>query len=76
MHLKEGFPKTITFLKVGSDLLDKFIPISVPKLKENELKYVTDSVETEWMSSGGAYIDRYESEFDKHHGHYHLFLVI
>ncbi|OLN33520.1 LegC family aminotransferase [Desulfosporosinus metallidurans] len=43
--------------------MDKFIPLSVPNLKGNELKYVTDAVETEWVSTGGAYIDRYEAEF-------------
>ena len=43
--------------------MDKFIPLSVPNLKGNELKYVTDAIETEWVSAGGAYIDRFESEF-------------
>lgn len=43
--------------------MDKFIPLSVPNLKGNELKYVTDAIETEWVSAGGAYIDRYETEF-------------
>ena len=43
--------------------MDKFIPLSVPNLKGNELKYVTEAIETEWVSTGGAYIDRYESEF-------------
>lgn len=42
--------------------MDKFIPISVPNLKGNELKYVTDAVETEWVSTGGAYINRFETE--------------
>lgn len=43
--------------------MDKFIPLSVPNLKGNELKYVVDAVETEWVSTGGAYIDRFEREF-------------
>lgn len=42
--------------------MDKFIPLSVPNFKGNELQYVTDAVETEWVSTGGAYIDRFESE--------------
>jgi perosamine synthetase len=42
--------------------LDKFIPLSVPNLKGNELKYLTDAVETEWVSTGGAYINRFETE--------------
>lgn len=40
----------------------KYIPLSVPNLKGNELKYVTDVVEQEWVSTGGAYIDRFERE--------------
>lgn len=43
--------------------MDKFIPLSVPNLKGNELKYVTDALESEWVSTGGAYIRRYETEF-------------
>ncbi|MDR3541405.1 MAG: LegC family aminotransferase [Desulfosporosinus sp.] len=43
--------------------MNKFIPLSVPNLKGNELKYVTDAIKTEWVSTGGAYIDRFELEF-------------
>lgn len=41
--------------------MDKFIPLSVPNLKGNELKYVTNAVEEEWVSTGGAYIDQFEN---------------
>ncbi|OOM77933.1 UDP-N-acetylbacillosamine transaminase [Clostridium puniceum] len=40
--------------------MNKFIPLSVPNLKGNELKYVTNAVEEEWVSTGGAYIDKFE----------------
>lgn len=40
--------------------MEKFIPLSVPNLKGNELKYVTNAVEEEWVSTGGAYIDTFE----------------
>lgn len=46
--------------------MDKFIPLSVPNLKGNELKYVTNAVEEEWVSTGGAYID----QFEKNIAHY------
>lgn len=39
-----------------------FIPLSVPNIKGNEIKYVTDALEKEWVSTGGAYIDRFEQE--------------
>jgi len=42
--------------------LDKFIPLSVPNLRGNELKYITDAVQKEWVSTGGTYINRYEKE--------------
>ena len=45
--------------------LDKFIPLSVPNLKGNELKYVTDAVEQEWVSTGGAYINKFEENISK-----------
>lgn len=42
--------------------MNEFIPLSVPNLKGNELKYVADAIEKEWVSTGGAYIDRFEKE--------------
>jgi len=42
--------------------MNKFIPLSVPNLKGNELKYVTDAVQKEWVSTGGAYIDKFEKD--------------
>lgn len=41
---------------------NKFIPLSVPNLKGNELKYVTHAVETEWVSTGGPYINEFEEK--------------
>lgn len=38
------------------------IPLSVPSLKGNELKYVTECIETEWVSSAGSYVDRFERD--------------
>ncbi len=37
-----------------------FIPLSVPNLKGNELKYVTEAIETEWVSTGGMFINQFE----------------
>ncbi len=46
--------------------MTEFIPLSVPNLKGNELKYVTEVVEKEWVSTGGDMITRFESEFAKY----------
>lgn len=38
------------------------IPLSVPNLKGNELKYVTEAINAEWVSTGGKFIDQFEQE--------------
>ncbi|MBI9094593.1 MAG: LegC family aminotransferase [Sphaerochaeta sp.] len=46
----------------------KFIPLSVPNLKGNELKYVTQAVDTEWVSTGGPYVNDFENVVAKYVG--------
>lgn len=41
-------------------MTNKFIPLSVPNLKGKELEYVTHAVETEWVSTGGPYVNDFE----------------
>lgn len=43
----------------------EYIPLSVPNLKGRELEYVKDAVETEWVSTGGSYINNFEKETAK-----------
>jgi len=43
-----------------------FIPLSVPNLKGNELKYVTEAIESEWVSTGGEYITKFEQNIAKY----------
>lgn len=40
----------------------KFIPLSVPNLKGKELAYVTHAVETEWVSTGGPFVNDFEKK--------------
>ena len=40
----------------------RFIPLSVPNLKGKELEYVTHAVETEWVSTGGPYVNDFEKK--------------
>lgn len=42
--------------------MSKFIPLSVPNFEGNEKKYVNDAVEQQWVSTGGAYITKFERE--------------
>lgn len=46
--------------------MQKFIPLSVPNLKGNELKYVTEAIQTEWVSTAGGYINRFEEAISKY----------
>lgn len=40
----------------------KLIPLSVPNLKGRELEYVAHAVETEWVSTGGPYVNEFEEK--------------
>jgi aminotransferase in exopolysaccharide biosynthesis len=42
--------------------MKSFIPLSVPNLQGNELKYVTHAVETEWVSTAGSYVTEFEKK--------------
>ncbi|MCR4617417.1 MAG: LegC family aminotransferase [Lachnospiraceae bacterium] len=42
--------------------MSDFIPLSVPNLKGRELEYVTHAVETEWVSTGGPYVNDFENK--------------
>ena len=45
--------------------MDKFIPLSIPNFEGNERKYVDDAVDKVWVSTGGAYVNRFESDLAK-----------
>jgi perosamine synthetase len=46
----------------------KHIPVAMPNLEGNELKYVTDAVMSTWISSSGKYITDFEREFPSYIG--------
>ncbi len=39
------------------------IPLCVPEICGNELKYIKDCMDTNWVSYLGAYVDRFEKDF-------------
>ena len=43
--------------------MEKFIPVCEPFLNGNELKYVTEAVQTGWISSSGKYVTEFEKQF-------------
>jgi perosamine synthetase len=47
------------------------IPLSVPSLQGNEWNYVKDCLDTEWVSSAGKYVEKFESDFAAYVGSLH-----
>jgi aminotransferase in exopolysaccharide biosynthesis len=39
------------------------IPLSVPSLKGNEWNYVKECLDTEWVSTAGKYVEKFEKDF-------------
>ena len=48
--------------KVVPQTASRFIPLSEPSLQGNEWKYVKECLDTNWVSSAGAFVERFESE--------------
>lgn len=46
----------------------RHIPVALPNLEGNELKYVTDALLSTWISSSGHYIDEFEKNFSQYIG--------
>ena len=40
-----------------------FIPVSMPDLSDLETRFAAEAVASTWISSSGAFLDRFESEF-------------
>jgi len=47
------------------------IPLSVPSIKGDEWKYVKKCLDTEWVSSVGKYIDKFEQDVANYLGAKH-----
>lgn len=43
----------------------EFVPLHEPTFNEKEVEYVTDCIETGWVSSVGAYVTRFEEDLAK-----------
>lgn len=56
--------------------MDKFIPLSVPFIQGNEWKYVKECLDTEWVSSAGKYVNKFEEEIAKYTGAKHAIACV
>lgn len=43
-------------------LADAFVPLAVPELHGNEARYVQECLESGWVSSAGAFVERFEAD--------------
>jgi perosamine synthetase len=59
----------------GQASASSFIPLSVPVLGGNESRYLQECIETNWVSSAGPFVDRFESEFAEFVGAEHAIAV-
>lgn len=46
----------------GAPVQAGFIPLCVPEIRGNEWAYIKECLDTGWVSSVGAYVDRFEKE--------------
>lgn len=51
------------------------IPLLEPNLNGNELQYVVDCIESNWISSQGLYVSRFEHQFEEMHEGTHALAV-
>lgn len=54
---------------------DPFVPLHEPTMKGNELTYVTDCVESGWVSSVGSYVTLFEEKLAAYTGTKHAIAV-
>jgi perosamine synthetase len=50
-------------VEIASPAHPRRIPVAEPVLTGNELKYVSECITTNWISSQGSFVRRFESEF-------------
>lgn len=46
--------------------MGNFIPVASPQLNGNEKKYINECIDTNWISSKGEFVDRFEDEFSNY----------
>jgi perosamine synthetase len=56
--------------------MSKAIPLSVPCIRGNEWKYIKECLDTEWVSSVGSYVTRFENDICKYVGAKHAIACV
>lgn len=60
---------------MASPIATPSIPVSVPQLSGNEWKYVKECLDSEWISSAGPHVTKFEDQFAKRMGVSHAVAV-
>ena len=55
----------------GAPLPEEFVCLCVPEVRGNEWQYVKECFDTNWVSSVGAYVDKFERDFADYVGTEH-----
>ena len=53
----------------------KSIPVNIPKFDGNEAKYLSEAIESGWISSEGPFVKKFEQQFAERHGRKHAIAV-
>lgn len=61
---------------LGANESEEFIPLCVPEIRGNEWNYVKECLDTGWVSSVGAYVDRFEREMAAYIGTKHAVAAV
>jgi len=59
---------TPTRFEPGAPAAEGMIPLCVPEIRGNEWKYIKECLDTNWVSSVGSFVDRFEQELANYVG--------
>ena len=59
---------TSTRFEPGAPAAEGMIPLCVPEIRGNEWKYIKECLDTNWVSSVGSFVDRFERELASYVG--------
>jgi len=62
--LEKLLPRHDPILRKNKDV--GIIPVCEPRLDGNELKYITECIRSNWISSAGSFIEKFENAFKKY----------
>jgi perosamine synthetase len=65
-----------TSFEPGAPPPDGFIPLCVPEIRGNEWRYVKECLDTGWVSSVGAYVERFEKDMARYVGTRHAVAAV